>query len=207
MPERQITAVEQVQRHVERLLRVVVALEGVARGQILERLFEIDERLLELVAVAVLRHVLLAEPGDAQDVEDEDAVVRDDRAAALGDDGRVFHAGVVADRLDVVDDVVGVFLERVVHARLEVGLRAVVVHAKTATDVDVFEAGAFLRQLGVDPGGLVQRALDDADVGDLTAEVEVEELEAVLHANGLELFEALPDLGDGQAELRAVPAG
>jgi hypothetical protein len=46
----------------------------------------------------------------------------------------------------------------------------------------------------------------DADVGNLAAEVEVQQLEAVLHAVRLELFEPLPDLGHGQAELGAVAA-
>ena len=206
LSERQVAAVEQVERHVERLLRVVVALERVARRQVLIGLFQIDERLLEVVAVAVLRHLVFAEPGDAEHVEDEHAVIRDDRAAALRHDRRMLHAGVVAHRLDVVDDVVGVLLERVVHARLEIRLRAVVVDAEAAADVEVLEPGAFLHQLRVDARRFVERALDDADVRNLAAEMEVQELEAVLHAVRLQLVEPLPHLGDGQAELRAVAA-
>ena len=152
-------------------------------------------------------HLLVAEARDAEDVEDEHAVVGDDRAAALRDDRRVRHAGFVADRLDVVDDVVGVLLERVVHARFEVGLRAVVVDAEAAADVEVLQPGAQLGELGVHARRFVQRALDDADVGDLAAEVEVEQLEAVLHAARLQLLEAAHDLGDGQAELRPEAAG
>ena len=49
------------------------------------------------------------------------------------------HAGLVAHALDVIDDVVGVFLQRVVDARLEVGLRAVVVDAQAAADVQVLQ--------------------------------------------------------------------
>ena len=64
-----------------------------------------------------------------------------------------------------------------------------------------------MAQLAVDAGRLVQRALDDADVRDLAAEVEVEQLEAVLHAALLQLLEAAQDFGDRQAELRAVAAG
>ena len=41
--ERQVAAGEQVQRHVERLLRVVVALERVAGGQVLVGLEQIDD--------------------------------------------------------------------------------------------------------------------------------------------------------------------
>ena len=137
----------------------------------------------------------------------EHAVVGDDRAAALRHDRRMLHAGVVADRLDVVDDVVGVFLERVVDARLEVGLRAVVVDAEAAADVQILEPGARLHELGVDPGRLVQRPLDDPDVGDLAAEVEVQQLEAVLHAERAQLVETAQHFGHRQAELRAVAAG
>ena len=133
-------------------------------------------------------------------------MIRDDRAAALRHDRRVRHSGVVAHALDVIDDVVGVFLERVVGARLEVGLRAVVVDAQAAADVEVLEPRARLDQLGIDAGRLVERPLDDADVGDLAAEVEVQELEAVLHAAALELFQPTEDLGDGEPELRAIAA-
>ena len=69
------------------------------------------------------------------------------------------------------------------------------------------KAGAQLGELGVDARRLVERALDDADVRDLAAEMEVEELEAVLHAARLELLEAAHDLGDREAELRPEAAG
>ena len=58
--------------------------------------------------------------------------------------------------------------------------RQVVVHAKSAAHVDELEPGAFLDQLGVDAGRLVERALDDADVRNLAAQVEVQQLEACL---------------------------
>ena len=83
--------------------------------------------------------------------------MRDDRASAFRDDRRVRHLRLVAHRLQVVDDVVGVFLQRVVHARFEVGLRAVVVDAEAAADVQVLQAGAGLDQLDVDARRLVQR--------------------------------------------------
>ncbi len=107
----------------------------------------------------------------------------------------------------MIDDVVGVFLQRVVHRRFEVGLRPVVVDAETAADVHELQARALLGELAVDARRFVQRALDDADVRDLAAEVEVQQLEAVLHAALLQLLEAAQDLGDRQAELRAVAAG
>jgi hypothetical protein len=133
-------------------------------------------------------------------------VVGDDGAAALGNDGRVRDRCLVADRLDVVDDVVRVLLQRVVHARLEVRLRAVVIHAQPTADVEVLQPRPELRQLGVDAGRFVERAFDDADVGDLAAEMEVQELEAILHVPGAQLLQPAHDLGDGQAELRAEAA-
>ena len=183
----------------------MVALERVARRQVAQRLDQVGDRLLEVVA-DLGRHALLAELRHAEHVEHEQAVVRGNRAAALGHDRRVRHAGLVADLLQVVHHVVGVLLQRVVHARLEVGLRAVVVDAEPAADVHVLEPGARLVQLAVDARRLDQRALDDADVGDLAAEVEVQQLEAVGHAARLQLLEPAHDLGDRQAELRAVAA-
>ena len=52
------------------------------------------------------------------------------------------HSGVVADALDVEDDVVGVFLQGVVHAGFEIRLRAVVVHAQAPAHVHVLQPGA-----------------------------------------------------------------
>ncbi len=79
------------------------------------------------------------------------------------------------------DHVVGVFLQRVVDRRLEVGLRAVVVDAQAAADVEILHTRADAVQLDVDPGRLGQGVLDVADVGDLAAQVEVDQLQAVGH--------------------------
>ncbi len=203
--ERQVAAAEQVHRHVQRLLRVVIRLDRVARGHAVIGLDQVHQRLLELV-LHFERDFFFAEVQRAEHVEDQHAVVRGDGAAAFRDDRRMLHADFVAHLLDVIDDVVGVFLQRVVHRRFEVRLRTVVIHAETAADVHELEAGALLGQLAVDAGRFVQRALDDADVRDLAAEMEVEELEAILHAALLQLFEAAQDLGDRQAELRAEAA-
>ncbi len=147
---------------------------------------------------------LVAELGHAEHVEHEHAVIGDDGASALRNDGRMRNAGIVTHGLDVVDDVVRVLLERVVGARFEVGLRPVVVHAQTAADVEILEAGAGAGQLGVDAGGFVERVLHDPDVGDLAPQVEVQELEAVLHPVLLQFIETAQHFSDGEAELRAV---
>ena len=130
-----------------------------------------------------------------------------DGAAAFGNDGGVRHLGFVADVLNVIDDVVGVFLQRVVDAGFEIGLRAVVIDAQAAADVQIFQARAGALQLHVDPRGFHHRGLDLPDVGDLAAEMEVQQLDAILHADGLHLIQRLQGLADGQAELGAIAAG
>ena len=113
---------------------------------------------------AQLRRDVRVELGHAEDVDDEHRVVRGDRAARLADDVRVRHLVGVADLLDRVDDVVRVLLHRVVHRRREVRLRAVVVDAEAAADVEVRQAlRAELVQLDEQAAGLAQRVLDALD--------------------------------------------
>ena len=91
--------------------------------------------------------------------------------------------------------------KRVVDRRHEVGLRAVVVDAQAAADVEVLDAGPDAEHLHVNPGRFGQGRLDVADVGDLAADVEVHELKAIGHVALLEILEGFQDLGQGQAEL------
>ena len=59
-------------------------------------------------------------------------------------------------------------------------------------------------QLDEDAARLAQRVLDRADVGDLRADVEVEQLQAVEHADRAQPLDRGHDLGGGEAELGAV---
>jgi hypothetical protein len=61
-------------------------------------------------------------------------------------------------------------------------------------------------RIDVDARGFVHRALDLADIGDLAAQVEVQQLEAIGHAEHLQLLQRAHGLGGGKAELRAVAA-
>ncbi len=117
------------------------------------------------------------------------------------------HLGFVAHVLDMIDDVVGVFLQRVIDAGFEIGLRAVVIDAQAAADVQVFQPGAGALQLHVNARRLHHRGLDLADVGDLAAQVEVQQLEAILHAGGFHLIQRLQGFADRQAEFGAISAG
>ena len=55
-------------------------------------------------------------PDSVENAENEHGVIGGDRAAAFGNDVRVRDARVVANRLNVVNDVFGVFLQGVIHA-------------------------------------------------------------------------------------------
>ena len=156
--ERQVAAGEEIHRHVQRLLGVVIAFERVPRRQAVVRFDQVGQRLLH-VRSRCRRHDFVAECRHIQHVEDEKAVVGDGRASALRDDVGMRHFGLVAHGLDVIHDVVRIFLKGVVHTRLEIGLRSVVVHAKAAADVEVFQARALLDQFDVNPCRLIHAAL------------------------------------------------
>ena len=151
------------------------------RGERAIGFLQVDERLLG-VGGRLGGHVGFAHAGHAQHVEHQHAVIGGDGAPAFGDDGGVRHVDFVAHALHVIDDVVGVFLQRVVDAGFEIGLRAVVIDAQAAAHVQVLQARAGARQVHVHAHGFVHRGLDLADVGDLAAQVEVEQVEAIGHA-------------------------
>ena len=67
-----------------------------------------------------------------------------------------------------------------------------------------FIPGTEAVQFGVDAGRLGQRVLELADVGDLAADVEVDQLQAIGHVALLEVVEQLEHLGERQAEFRPV---
>src|SRR5262249_41065853 len=113
----------------------------------------------------------------------------------------------IAYALDVIDDVVGVFLKGVVHARFEIGLRAVVIDPQPAAHIHILKPGAGAFQFDVDAARFHHRALDLADIRDLAAQVEVKKLAPVSHSRGLELLERAYRFRHSESEFRTVPAG
>ena len=205
MLQRQITQAEQVERGVERLLGIVKALEQVLAAQPAQCLLQIDERLLDVLG-DLRQGVVIAETGDAQHVEDEHAMIGGYGAAALRHDGGVRYLGFIAHALDVVDNVVGVFLQSVVDTRFEVGLRPVVIDSQSSAHVHVAKTRAGALQLHVHARRLHYRGLDLADVGDLAPQMKMEKLEAILHSGRLQLVERAQSFRDSQAEFRPVAA-
>ena len=185
----------------------MVTLDHAAFGHRAIRVQQVAHRLRQLATVLLVflaGDAELVERLAAERVEDEHAVMRGDRAARLADDHRVRDLARVADVGDAVHHVVGVFVERVVHRRGEVGAAAVVVHAEAAAHVDVLQARAEQLQLRVDVRELVDGVLHAADVLQLAARVAVHELQAVEHVLLAQDLHGLEDFGDEQAELGLV---
>src|SRR5207253_5844727 len=89
----------------------------------------------------------------------------------------------------------------------EVRLRAVVVDAEAAADVEEAERRPHLHQVDVDLRGLAQAVLHRADRRDLAAEMEMEQLEGVEQAVLAHIGDGAQQIAPGEAELRAVPSG
>ena len=159
--------VRQIQ-HAERehVLGVLLALQRVVIGLQLVQLRQVlpdVEQLLHQRVLVLAVFGTFAGPDfldRAEHLDDQHAVVGDDGAAAFADDVRVRHLLGVADVGDVIDDVVGVFLQRVIGRAVEGRPAAVVIHAQAAADVEVFDREAHLVQLGVKARGLLHRLLD-----------------------------------------------
>src|SRR5688500_19399215 len=82
--------------------------------------------------------------------------------------------------------------------------RAVVVHSQPATDIDVRNVDTRLPELRVVARDLLQRALDDADIGDLTADVEVKELQHLEASDRPKPVDELHELRRVEAVLRLL---
>ena len=153
-----------------------------------------------MIVLADLWHLRVGSRLHVDHADQKQSVVRGERAARLADDVRHGQLHVAAHLAQCVYNVVRVFLQRIVHARLRRGLRAVVVHAKTATDVHVRDVEPHRAQLGVVPREFLKSRLDEADVGDLRTEVAVDQLDDVELSRGGELVDDLHELGRAEPE-------
>ena len=72
-------------------------------------------------------------------------MMRHNRAAALVHDGRMRNTFRIADIHDVPDDVVGVFLQRVIGRTVEIASRSVVIDTESAADIEIPQ---FVAELG-----------------------------------------------------------
>ena len=113
---------------------------------------------------------------------DQDGMVSRHHSATFGHQVRMWDIFVLADGLHGVDDVVGKLLDGVVHRRFGARLRSIVIDTQSTTDVEKLDRITELVNFGIDPGRFLHGVLDPLDVGDLTTDVEVKQMEQVLFA-------------------------
>ena len=144
---------------------------------------------------------------NADDVRHQHRVVRGDRTTRFGNHRRVRQAVLFARIANRPDDVVGIFVQAVVHRA--VGLRAgtFVVHAQAAAHVEALNVHAKLVQLNVETGGFTHAGGNIANVRHLRTEVEVQQLDAVQTTTLAQNFHQLQHLVCRQAELGFFAAG
>ena len=128
-------------------------------------------------------------------------MMRGQRAPALTDEVRHRQIMFAAGLGDGVDNVVRVLLRRVVDTRLGGGIRAVVVHTEAATDIDIGDIDTHPAQLGIEARDFLEAGLDVADVRNLAAEMEVNELENIEPAHRLQPVDQLDELRHVETEL------
>ena len=86
-------------------------------------------------------------------------MVGHDRAPAFIDDRRMRNAFGVADIHDVPNDIVGIFLERIIRRAIEVASRTVIVDPETSTDIEITQLMSELAKLRVVAGRFPDRTV------------------------------------------------
>src|ERR687891_2253568 len=100
-------------------------------------------------------------------------MMRDGGAPALAHNGRMCDAFGVANVHDVPDDVVRVFLERIIGRAIEVAARSIVIDAEPAAYVEITKFVSKFRQLCVISRAFAHCALDRRNVRYLRSDVEM----------------------------------
>ena len=137
----------------------------------------------------------------AEHLDDQHAMVRDDGASAFADNFRVGHLLGIADVGNVIDDVVGVFLERIIGRTFERRPAADVIDAQAAADIEILNRETHLVEFGVKARSLLHCFFDGQNVGHLGANVKVQQLEAMDQVFGFEQSGGRQQFGRTQAEL------
>src|SRR4051812_34538551 len=94
----------------------------------------------------------------------------------------------VTDIGNVIDDIVGVFLEGVIGRTIEGGPAAVVIDTQTTPHIEEFDLEAHFKELGVKAGGFLDGAFNNENIRHLRADVKVKQLKAVAKIFGLKHF-------------------
>ena len=195
---------EKVERLLAYLLGIVPRLEHAALAQVVPNVVEFLHQFVGILTrLPVVVH--LRQGSRLQHLEDEDGVMGGQTATCLGDDVRMLET-VLVGRIDKGRyNVIHIFLYRVVHRAFAVaGAGTVVVHPHAAASIDELDVEAHLMELLIELRRLAQGVLDAAYLGNLAADVEMNQFQAVHHILLLEEVKGFEQFARCQAELAGV---
>ena len=150
---------------------------------------------------------LVGSATEAQDVEHQHTEVTGEGPSAFAHQGRDRHATRFTALLDGCHDVVGVVLQGVVGGGCGGAAAAVVVDAKATTDVEIPHRGAKAVKFSIDLPGFLQGILQNGDVVDLAADVEVQQPQIVQQSSTAQSFGGLEQFRNGEPELGPIAHG
>ena len=116
------------------------------------------------------------------------------------------HLGPIARLQHGRNDVVGVFLHRVVGAGRKIRTRPVVIDRHAPAHVDILDRCPGGHELGVIPTSLSQGRFDRSDIRDLAAQMPVHEPEGIEQASTTQELDRPGHFGHGQPEARPIAA-
>ena len=183
------------------LLSVVPVFEHIACRKIVPDVIKVlDQLVTVLVRLEILVH--FGQRGCLKHVDDQHGMVSSQRASALCDDVRVGQIVLVGSLNEGVYAVVDILLNGVIdRAFARRRPRSVVVDAQSASTIHKVHVVSHLMKLDVELRSLAKSSLNASYLGDLRADVEVDEPQAVAHVVLVEQFQCLKQLRTGESEL------
>src|SRR6266571_3480645 len=136
----------------------------------------------------------------------EHGMMRDNRASSFAHDCGMRDAFGIAHVHDVPNDVVSIFLERIIGGTVEIAARAIVIDAETAADIEITELVAQFSELRVIAGRFSHRALDRRDVWYLRSNMEMNKFETMCQTGIFQNLTCSNEIGRIEPELRVFAA-
>src|SRR5947207_6293865 len=109
----------------------------------------------------------------------EHRMMRDSGAPALAHNRRMRDAFGVTNVYDVPDDVVRVFLERIIGRTVKIAARSIIIDTEPAADIEITKFVSKFRQLGIVSRAFAHCALNCPNVRHLRSDVEMNKLRAM----------------------------
>ena len=198
------TVSEEVEGFFADLLGIVPVLQHGSSGKVVPDVVEVFSQLMvAFLDFEFIRHD--RQFGCSQHFHDEHGMVGSQGASTLGDEVGLRNVVGFCHFRESIDTVVHVFLNGIVDATL--GIRTagtVVIHAQSTTAIDEFHVVTHLAELHIELGCFAECILNATNLRDLTADMEVNQLQAVLHAVLVDVVEGSKELTASETELAGI---